>query len=453
MRKLESLVFKNVRCFAGRYEIPLLPLTFLVGDNSSGKSTFLALYRIAWDLAYSRGYRRIDFNEPPFLLGGYDQIANYRGGRAGRAASFEVGLRFPRSQSQQKVLFGADETLNKELTVKFEQSGSHPVIAEERMQLGKVALTISRPTSDARPTFTLVYEGETYELKANDADSPLRFLDRDRPSDPSLLRYYFAQSPKDLSSDQAKLVPPPIALQALEELLRTRHQPAGARPSASAPVRTRPERVYTPISDSPVPEGGHVPMVLARMFFEDKPRWEKLKETLDEFGKGAGLFRSIEIKTLGRHEGDPFQLRFKLDGPSTNVLDMGYGVSQILPILVDVLLSNGGKSHLLQQPEVHLHPKGQAELGTFVATLASKGRHNFLIETHSDYIIDRVRMDVRDGKGVNADDVQILFFDRSSGEVKIHPIKLDRRGDLIDPPLTYRKFFLEEENRFLLGSN
>ena len=52
---------------------------------------------------------------------------------------------------------------------------------------------------------------------------------------------------------------------------------------------------------------------------------------------------------------------------------------------------------LLQQPEVHLHPQAQAALGTLFCQVAAGGRQ-LIIETHSDYIIDRVRMDVRDGQ-------------------------------------------------------
>src|SRR5438105_7881207 len=86
---LETLILENFRCFGERQEIPLAPLTVLVGENSSGKSAFLAATRLAWDLG--NGRRFLDFNEDPFNLGAYDQIATYRGGRAGRAKSFSIG--------------------------------------------------------------------------------------------------------------------------------------------------------------------------------------------------------------------------------------------------------------------------------------------------------------------------------------------------------------------------
>ena len=68
-----------------------------------------------------------------------------------------------------------------------------------------------------------------------------------------------------------------------------------------------------------------------------------------------------------------------------------------------------------------------------------------MIETHSDYIIDRVRMDVRDGvTGLKPEDVSILYFERDELEVNIHSIRLDKMGNVLDTPPSYRQFFAEE---------
>ena len=84
---MDTLILEDFRCFAGRNEVPIRPLTLLVGENSTGKTSFLAAVRAAHDLRSGDGP---DFNEEPFRLGSYDQIANYRGGRTGRARSFMV---------------------------------------------------------------------------------------------------------------------------------------------------------------------------------------------------------------------------------------------------------------------------------------------------------------------------------------------------------------------------
>ena len=73
---------------------------------------------------------------------------------------------------------------------------------------------------------------------------------------------------------------------------------------------------------------------------------------------------------------------------------------------------------LLQQPEVHLHPTAQAALGSLFCEIAGRDRQ-IIVETHSDYIIDRVRMDVRDKKtNLKPEDVSILFFETDGMEAE-----------------------------------
>lgn len=138
----------------------------------------------------------------------------------------------------------------------------------------------------------------------------------------------------------------------------------------------------------------------------------------------------------------------KIAGPASNLMDVGYGVSQVLPIIVDLIMGKKGQIYLLQQPEVHLHPRAQAELATFLSTFTKTSTSKVIVETHSDYILDRVRVEVRD-KTIRNEDVIILFFERHGLEVKISPIFLDRHGNLVDQPDTYRRFFMEEERRLL----
>ncbi len=123
-----------------------------------------------------------------------------------------------------------------------------------------------------------------------------------------------------------------------------------------------------------------------------------MKESLERFGDASGLFHGLDVKRLGRQESSPFQILIKIAGPAFNLVDVGYGVSQALPIVVDLLQGKKGQMFLVQQPEVHLHPRAQAELGTLLGQLAKADKKRIIVETHSDYLIDRVRMDVRDGK-------------------------------------------------------
>jgi len=191
-------------------------------------------------------------------------------------------------------------------------------------------------------------------------------------------------------------------------------------------------------------------MILAKSYGSAK--WKMMRDSLEGFGKASGLFKHIEIKRLGKQESSPFQVMVKIAGPPFNLVDVGYGVSQILPIIVDILRAEKNTLFLLQQPEVHLHPRAQAELASLLGALVKSEKKRFIVETHSDYLLDRVRMDIRDGKGITPKDVSILYFERTASGVEVHQLSLDERGNILDAPPGYRRFFLDEEYRLLGGA-
>lgn len=85
-----KVIIENVRSISGYHVVPLRKLTLLVGENSSGKSTFLASVAAVSDSQAFPGTAA--FNEPPYDLGGYDTIATFKGGRGGRAKTFGLGF-------------------------------------------------------------------------------------------------------------------------------------------------------------------------------------------------------------------------------------------------------------------------------------------------------------------------------------------------------------------------
>ena len=173
---------------------------------------------------------------------------------------------------------------------------------------------------------------------------------------------------------------------------------------------------------------------------------------LNDFGVQSGLFKKLKAKRLGSRPSSPFQIQVNVSGPSFNLTDVGYGVSQSLPIAVQSVLKSTSSRLLLQQPEVHLHPRAQAAMGSFFATLVAAKHREFVIETHSDYLVDRVRVEVARGK-LKAEDVLILFFERPHIETKVHELTLDLHGNILNAPGTYRGFFLREEMTLLNRTN
>lgn len=434
----------------------IAPLTVLVGENSTGKTSFLAATRIIADVA--SGNFRPDFNEQPFLLGSYDQIAYVRKGPHGRSKSFDLSLTvtvpaksaMPADRLLQRELpLGTAEPngRNVELQVRFHEMGSHPEILE---------LSVATASHRLSATFLDAFRVSKLEIMTPagqhvfDAQA-LKEFKRIPPSGMPIY-YFFEFLLRNIRlqpeiEEHTKITRDDVSgLIENFDFLR-RYFPA--RPYAGAPVRTRPLRTYDPVTETPKPEGEHVPMLLAKLYAEKKEQWTRLKSSLDAFGKASGLFDSITVRQLGNTASDPFQIRVQIAGLSQNLIDVGYGVSQVLPIIVDALRGRGPAIFLLQQPEVHLHPKGQAELATFLATVARTGRTRFIVETHSDHFVDRLRIDVRDRQIIRPKDVSILFFERYAGEVNISPILLDEQGNLRGAPKNYRRFFLDEERQLV----
>ncbi len=231
----------------------------------------------------------------------------------------------------------------------------------------------------------------------------------------------------------------------LSRLLRTSRRSV----YALAPVRTKPRRTYDEYSDDFDPEGDHVPVILARLGEEDDDvRGPRIVKALNEFGEMSGLYEKITARHLGRKPTDPFQIMVETGGAPANLPDVGYGVSQTLPIIVQSALAAERGMLLLQQPEVHLHPRAQAALGSFFARLVAREKKELVIETHSDYLLDRIRLEVA-RRTLRASDVLILFFEKEYIETQIHQIELDELGNITRAPESYRRFFLEEEGALL----
>ncbi len=112
---------------------------------------------------------------------------------------------------------------------------------------------------------------------------------------------------------------------------------------------------------------------------------------------------------------------------ATNV---GFGISYTLPIIVAILSSKPGTLLLIENPEAHLHPKGQVKMGELLALAASCGVQ-IIIETHSDHVLNGIRLAVHGGK-IKPDDVQLHYFQRQEKEgetvTEVVSPRIDRNG-------------------------
>lgn len=440
---MNEVTLENYRCFRERQSVRLAPLTLLVGDNSTGKTSFLALIRALWDAAF--GDRLPDFKEAPYDLGSFDEIVSSGSTEDGSALTFKAGFRAEATRTRSRRRRNPHAA---RFTVDFVKKGSAPFPAVRRLE-GSAYWVGDSVKSDGHA----LQVGKTQDEEEVATTTMPRYWRHD--SDIAFMPFEFVTKTflyERLIEPKEQWFPREADREPLLRFVRLWNAKS-PRPFATAPVRSRPRRSYDPAAPRRDSEGDYIPMYLAHLLRTDRSEWGELKTSIVSFGSRAGLFDDIRVRQLGEHDGDPFQIQVQrpaADGRSSsfhNLVDVGYGVSQVLPIITELFRPGAAQMLLMQQPEVHLHPSAQAALGSLFCEAATGGRQ-LIVETHSDHLIDRVRMDVRDSATkLHADHVSLLFFERRDLDVRIHSLRFDEEGNVIGAPEGYRRFFMEETHR------
>ena len=197
-----------------------------------------------------------------------------------------------------------------------------------------------------------------------------------------------------------------------------------------SPFRKPPERWYIFRGTSPSHvgyQGDLLPDLLLR-------RPELVDETNGWLEK-LNIGHQLKVKSMGADSGDLFEVRLidtrRRESISVALPDVGFGVSQLLPFIVQSLVSEK-QIISIEQPEVHVHPKLQADLGDLLAEAIKEPRQNrFIVETHSEHLILRLQRLVRK-KVLNPEDISVIYVSRRPEGAKAERLHLDEDGDFID---------------------
>ena len=457
--RLKSITVQDYRCFGGPQTVRLAPITLLVGENSSGKTSLLAMIRALWDSTFTPFAGAPDFKEPPFDLGSFDEILH----RGSQAQVFTAALDMDYSDDKDKTTYGVE--------VEFGPGWGPPVLGrrrvfnggcwiEQRVEEEGYTVRYGTPNGNWSSSLMRVEYEEGSSSEGDFVIPPIAF-------DLMFVKHIYQQADETSLSLFTPLEDSPqISREDIEHIdkslgyvfsLERRTYINSSRPFVSAPVRSQPKRTYDPDRVSPDAEGDYIPMHLASLSQRKPNVWKALKKRLEQFGKEAGLFNVLNLSHLGKTAGSPFQLNIgtfaKQKDELYNLADVGYGVSQVLPLITELLRDNARQLVLLQQPEVHLHPSAQAALGKLLCEMVGTGKsegRQIIVETHSDFIINRVRMAARDRvAGLQPEDISVIYFERGDHDVKMHDMRVDHEGNLLDVPPGYRQFFMEESRWFL----
>ena len=128
--------------------------------------------------------------------------------------------------------------------------------------------------------------------------------------------------------------------------------------------------------------------------------------------------------------------------------NVGFGISYALPVVTALLAAQPGELIIIENPESHIHPRGQAELGKLIAKVAMNDVQ-VIVETHSDHIVNGIRVAVKE-KDITDDRLMMFYFERKVEEKeqysKITNIEVDSKGELS----SYPKNLLDEWSKQLV---
>ncbi len=463
MPRINRFIIENVRCFKGVHELEIRPITFIVGENSTGKSTILGCIQAISDYMSSNSYESIDFNSPPYEMGSFGGIISRS---ELKEKNFKLGVEiddFLSLQDHRKF----------RINFSFIENSDN---AEPKIE--KMKLTVSAADNNAKTTeievsivdvnydsIGVISKSDTVDIfdqaVSVEYDSNLNRYSVD--FDPIFSRgnilssfiqhfhrYKKSRDFQDYGDAKGQLV------KFISENFHRRISNSEINVQSFSPIRSDPERTYNPMKEYSSNGDRNVPIILRNLSDNSPNKWDSMKSNFVEFAKKADLFSDMRIRNFTESKSDPFQLQFEIRGKFYNFADVGYGISQVLPILEGILskldttkrfssLEQFSDYHfLMQQPEVHLHPRAQVALISFMIEIYKQSSSTFIIETHSDYMVDRARIEIRRGN-INYNDVSLVYLEaHGDGGVTVHNICFDEMGNMINVPDGYRSFFIGE---------
>ncbi len=426
---MRYIYMHNFRGFSDAL-VPLASANFLVGENSTGKSSFLSLV----DLLGSPGF----LFAPDFAnaagLGGFDDIVSVA---ASDRSYFTIGY----VDLGATGMSGQPRTSSELLILTFVNEEGLPRLANcisfAESQLSYVSFEGKRLCfrSEGMPDRTRYPDDGRALLREcrRIRDKPLQELEVSPPQRSLPLPYVFSLLASKATNGEGWVTAK------VEPML---FRGIGTWRSV-APIRTQPKRIYDGLRSTFTPEGDHVPYVIRRALDSPEKAGDFI-ELLRRFGDASGLFANVQAHTFGPDPNGPFEVRVTLEGKHLNIANVGYGVSQVLPIVVEMISQDRKHCFAIQQPEVHLHPRAQAALGDLLHFMAVNHGHQYLVETHSDYLIDRFRLRMKESP--RAVDAQVLFFSRSTQGNQVFQLPIGRNGQYpSEQPDEFRRFFINEQ--------
>ena len=457
--RIASFVIGNLRSWGEDTFITIKPLTILIGENNTGKTTLLSAFSA---LAKGElGKIRPDFNQYPFNCGRFEDLITSP--RNGRKKPKEIRLGAIAETPSEGVI-GLFSTYRG-----FEKQ---PLLRKGRGFTGRAyfKFKVIKPKDfNIKRVFKVELQYYTNIKKMEDIEELLKGTE---PEECLKDTYKFQIKEGELNGG---ILSELFIRKISEEYYRYMEKTKGkiktkdfeyakkftrffsTFPDTSEfyteivnvpPVREKPVRFYDVLGRDPSrPIGVKFAIELDHSYTRKNL---KLLKALRAFGKKSGLYTNVRTSRFGGKDSPVIKIEIEVGKKYRNIVDVGFGVSQILPVVVDILKAPEGSIITLQQPEVHLHPKAQAAFASLLVELIKRTDKVFIVETHSEHIVDRIRAEIRKGR-IKPKNVCTYFLEIKKGKTKAHELEIDGKGDIKNAPASYRAFFLKELRSLFSG--
>lgn len=428
---LSALRFTNFKSWA-EADLDCGRITGIFGTNSSGKTSliqFLLLMKQTKD-ATDRAIS-LELNGDLVQLGTikdavhqHDETKSVTWSISFRLAN-ELALSDPSQKKTSLVSKGRRLTVKSEVTVQ---------------QRAPVSRRLSYRLGDMR--FTLgARDGETSQFELSAAPT------RDNTSNFSFLR----------TKGRPWQLPGPIKSYAFPDQARTYFQNAGFLADLEAayeaelnkifylgPLREYPKRDYLWARSRPTDVGQRgektIDAILAATEggelrnLKPKAHLKPFQEMIAYWLREMGLIESFSVVEIAPGS-NRWQARVKTRAGASEVLltDVGFGVSQVLPVVTLLQYVPEGSTVILEQPEIHLHPLAQASLADVIIQAATHRQVQVILESHSEHLLLRLQRRIAE-EALSADDVKLYFCDAPRGVSNLTPLEVDLYGSIRNWP-------------------
>ena len=410
-------------------DLRLAPITGLFGANSSGKSSILQSLLLLKQTAASRDRNlSLHFGDDTTLvnLGDYASIAHDHD----TESTISIGLSWNNERprpSQLRLEDHSEVAFEVSFSARSSKEALSPIVDRFSYALGgkddRTTVGLSRDSSDDSYSF--------FSTPAGDHDP----TDDDRDRDTAPINFYGFPFEIRRTREYGSL-----ALDCERQFHRLMSDIRYL-----GPLRAPPMRQYTWSGDSPRDTGyagertihallGARNQGTKRSPHQDLDSGFRLERQVARWLQQLGLIHSFTVERLV--EGRPYyEVNVKRTPSSPTVLlaDVGFGVSQILPVLVICVMAPAHSTIILEQPEIHLHPAVQAGLADILIDAAKRRRVQIILESHSEHLLTRLQRRIAE-ETISNDEVALHFCENDGSQSTVVELVVDEYGNISNWP-------------------